>query len=217
MNVVNRTIANVITVFTRVLTGARARWIGCAPEDVKRVYFANHASHADFALLWASLPPRLRVKTRPVAGADYWLKGGLRSYLIQRVLNGVLVARSPKDHPEHDSTKPLVAALDAGDSLILFPEGTRNCTGECLLPFKSGIFHLAAQRPEVELVPVWMDNPGRVLPKGESVPLPVLCTVSFGTPLRIHPDETKFAFIDRARRALLELSAAVNASQEVSV
>lgn len=212
MNVLDAAVASAITGFTRTLTNAQARWIGCAPDDVKRVYFANHTSHADFALVWASLPPCLRSRTRPVAGADYWLKGALRSYLIRRVLNGVLVERNRKDDRERDSTRPLVDALDAGHSLILFPEGTRNCGGERLLPFKSGIFHLASQRPEVELVPVWMDNPGRVLPKGESIPLPVLCTVSFGTPLKIRREEPKYAFIDRARKALLELFASVTAT-----
>lgn len=212
MNLVNRAIADLITGFTRVLTSAQARWIGCAPDDVQRVYFGNHASHADFALVWASLPPRLRAKTRPVAGADYWLRDGLRSYLIQRVLNGVIVERNRKDDPEQDSTAPLVAALDAGESLILFPEGTRNCTEERLLPFKSGVFHVASRRPDVELVPVWMENSGRVLPKGESIPLPMLCTVNFGAPLRIHHDEPKGAFIDRARGALLALGASVKAN-----
>ena len=212
MNLVDSAVANLITGFTRALTSAQARWIGCAPEDVQRVYFGNHASHADFALVWASLPPGLRARTRPVAGADYWLRGGLRSYLIRRVLNAVLIERNRKDDPGHDSTAPLVAALDAGDSLILFPEGTRNCTEERLLPFRSGVFHVASRRPEIELVPVWMENSGRVLPKGESIPLPMLCTVNFGAPLRILPEEPKSTFIDRARGALLALADSVNPS-----
>src|ERR1044071_4314277 len=120
-----------LTAFTRLVTGAQARWIGCAPAAVQRIYFGNHSSHADFALIWASLPSDLRVRTRPVAGADYWGKGRIRRYLINEVLRGVLVDRkSGGTHAGESALDVLLAALDAGDSLIIFPEGTRNTTEE---------------------------------------------------------------------------------------
>ena len=97
----------------------------------------------------------------------------------------------------------MAGSLDAGTSLILFPEGTRNTTDERLLPFKSGLFHLAGARPQVELVPVWIENLNRVMPKGEFVPIPLLCTVTFGAPLRLQAGEDKAAFLERARAALL--------------
>ena len=97
----------------------------------------------------------------------------------------------------------LAAALESGDSLILFPEGTRNTTDELLLPMKSGIYHLAQKCPQIDLVPVWMENLGRLLPKGEIVPVPLLCSISFGTPLRLQPGEDKETFLARIRDALL--------------
>ena len=203
-----RAFAGLITGFTRLLTGAKARWIGCAPIPVQRIYFANHSSHADFVLIWASLPPVLRVRTRPVAGADYWENGRLRSFIIHQVLHGVLIERDTKQG-SRDPIEAMVAALDLGDSLILFPEGTRNTTDEVLLPFKSGLYRVASQRPQVELVPVWMENLGRVLPKGETIPVPLLCSINFGAPVRVVPGEDKAAFLERARRALLELAASV--------
>ncbi|AEB56065.1 phospholipid/glycerol acyltransferase [Ectopseudomonas mendocina] len=193
-----------ITSAARLLTGARALWLGSTAQATQRLYYANHSSHGDFVLLWASLPPELRKRTRPVAGADYWQKPGVRSFLINNVFNGVLVDRERKE-----GTNPLQAmldALDGGDSLIIFPEGTRNLGDEPLLPFKSGLYHLAQARPDVELVPVWIANLNRVMPKGRALPLPLLCTLSFGAALEPIEGEGKDAFLERARNALLALA-----------
>ena len=194
-----------ITSAARLLTGARALWLGSTAHATQRLYYANHSSHGDFVLLWASLPAQLRKRTRPVAGADYWQQPGVRSFLINRVFNGVLVDRERKEEGGNP-LQPMLAALDAGDSLILFPEGTRNLGDEPLLPFKSGLYHLAQARPEVELVPVWIANLNRVMPKGRTLPLPLLCTLSFGAALERIEGEGKAAFLERARNALLALA-----------
>jgi 1-acyl-sn-glycerol-3-phosphate acyltransferase len=141
---------------------------------------------------------------RPVAGADYWNRDALRRYIINAVFNGVLIERDPAKRSK-DAIETLCEAVDGGASLILFPEGTRN-PGDGLLPFKSGIYHLACKRPEVEFVPVWLDNLARVMPKGRVLPLPLLCTATFGEPLRLHAGEEKAAFLQRARNALLALA-----------
>lgn len=198
-------IAFAITSAARLLTGARALWLGCTAQPVQRLYYANHSSHGDFVLLWASLPDELRRSTRPVAGADYWQRDSLRRYVINEVFNGVLIDRE-RGSPESNPLQPMLDALDNGDSLILFPEGTRNLGDEPLLPFKSGLFHLAMARPQVELVPVWIANLNRVMPKGRALPLPLLCTLSFGAPLERLADEDKAAFLERARNALLALA-----------
>lgn len=190
--------------FARFLTGARAMWKGCAPRPVQRIYYANHSSHIDFVLLWASLPMFMRRRTRPVAGSDYWNRNPLRRFLIHNVFRGVVIERQKREDAP-DPIQQMVDALDGGDSLILFPEGTRNTTEELLLPFKSGMQRVAAQRPHVECVPVWIENLNRVMPKGEFVPVPFLCTLSFGEPLRPKPDESREEFTDRARQALIML------------
>lgn len=192
-----------ITSGARLITGARSLWLGCEPTPAQRIYYANHSSHGDFVLLWASLPAPLRQRTRPVAAADYWGKGPLRRYLINQVFNGVLVDRQ-RSEPQNNPLQPLLNALDSGDSLIFFPEGTRN-QEDGLLPFKSGLFHLAKTRPQVELIPVWIANLNRVMPKGRVLPLPLLCTLSFGAPLTIGDDEDKEGFLARARTTLLTL------------
>lgn len=197
-------IATLITAGARTVTGARSLWLGCTPEPVQRIYFANHSSHGDFVLLWASLPPALRKRTRPVAGSDYWQKSPMRRYIINRVFNGVLIDRERKD-PASNPLQPMLDALTQGDSLILFPEGTRNLE-EGLLPFKSGLYHLAKSYPHAELVPVWIANLNRVMPKGRVLPLPLLCTTSFGAPLRLDSEESKEQFLLRSRDALLAMA-----------
>lgn len=190
-----------IVMFARAVTAVRPRWDGCAPEPRQRVYFANHSSHGDSILIWAVLPERLRRSVRPVAGADYWQASALRRFIAAHVFDSLLIDRDPASRRD-DPVAQMAAALDEGASLILFPEGTRNTTDAPLLPFRSGLYHLAAARPEVELVPVWIDNLNRVLPKGALVPVPLICTVGFGVPLRLEPGEEKGAFLARAEAAL---------------
>ncbi|MFJ7797284.1 lysophospholipid acyltransferase family protein [Pseudomonas sp. NPDC096950] len=197
-------VATLITSMARTVTGARSLWMGCAPEPVQRIYFANHSSHGDFVLLWASLPPALRKLTRPVAGSDYWNKSAVRRYIISRVFNGVLIDRERKD-PVDNPLQPMLDALANGDSLIIFPEGTRNLE-DGLLPFKSGLYHLAKSYPQAQVIPVWIANLNRVMPKGRVLPLPLLCTTSFGAPLQLEDDESKEHFLTRSRDALLALA-----------
>lgn len=228
MSVFASTMAWGITSVAKALTGARSIWSGCAPQAQQRIYFANHSSHSDFVLLWASLPPYLRSRTRPVAGADYWLSGKVRPFIINEVFHGVLVERGTHavvqesaapvpalavdaagttgESVASDVLEPLKQALREGDSLILFPEGTRNM-GDGLLPFKSGIYHLAQAFPQVDLVPVWLGNLNRVMPKGKLIPLPLLCTVNFGVPTKLQPQEDKSAFLARLRQVLWQLGA----------
>ena len=198
-------VAGGICAFARVLTGARALWKGCAPSAVQRIYYGNHTSHGDFVLIWASLPEELRVRTRPVAGGDYWNATPLKHWLAHDVLRGVVIERV-RTEAGADPVAQMIAALDHGDSLILFPEGTRNTTDEPLLPFRSGIYRLVAARPDVECIPVWIENLNRVMPKGEFLPIPLLCTLSFGEPVRIAPGEDKDGFLSRLREALLALA-----------
>ncbi|MEO5765354.1 MAG: lysophospholipid acyltransferase family protein [Casimicrobiaceae bacterium] len=197
--------ASAIVGFARGLTGVRARWEGGPPTAGPRVYFANHASHGDFALVWACLPPDLRQRTRPVAGLDYWDSTPLRRYVINHFFRGVLIDRQTEARKQ-DPIRQMASALEGGDALIVFPEGTRNVTDVRLQPFKSGIYWLAHSAPDVEFVPVWIENLSRVMPKGRILPVPLLCTVTFGAPLTLHEGEDKDAFVTRTREALLELA-----------
>ena len=186
----------------RVLTGSQARWYGCPPKAEQRIYFANHQSHADLVLIWAALPRDLRAVTRPIAARDYWTKTPFRQWITTRVFNAIYVSRERSAN--EDPLEPLIEALGNGDSIILFPEGTRG-NAEEPQPFKAGLFNLALRFPQVVLVPTWINNVQRVMPKGEVVPVPVLCSVTFGAPVRVEQGEDRRVFLDRARAAVRAL------------
>jgi len=195
----------VLAVLSRAVTGVRPIWAGAAPRGRQRIYFANHASHGDFILVSTCLPPAERARTAAVAGADYWNAGPVRRFIAGRLLRTVLVERNWVERTA-DPMQVMLGALDAGQSLIFFPEGTRNMGEAPLLRFRSGLYNLAAARPDVELVPCWIENMSRVLPKGALLPVPLLCRVVFGAPMALEAGEDRKAFLDRARQALLALA-----------
>ncbi len=186
----------------RILTGSQARWYGCPPKAEQRIYFANHQSHMDLVLIWAALPRDLRTITRPIAARDYWTKTPFRQWITTAVFNAIYVSRDRST--DQDPLEPLVEALSSGDSIVLFPEGTRGHAEEPAT-FKAGLYNLAQKFPHVVLVPTWINNVQRVMPKGEVVPVPVLCSVTFGEPLRLEPQEERRPFLERARHAVIAL------------
>ncbi len=198
-----RVVASGVVGLARVLAGGNVRRIGFTPDERQRIYFANHTSHLDFVIVWSALPKRLRVLTRPVAARDYWANG-VRRYLALNVFNAVLVDRVRSEATTPNPLDILLDGLGERHSLIIFPEGTRG-DGTHLGAFKSGLYRLGQARPDVELVPVYIDNLNRVLPKGEFAPVPMIASVSFGAPMHVGDGEEKADFLDRARNAILEL------------
>ena len=196
------TVLCLITSFITGVTSKQASDLAFTPTN--KVYYANHASHGDFVLVWISLPKTWRMLTHPVAGADYWLGSKLKAFIAEQVFRVLLIDR------QHDPKQAIAAmdgALKQGKSLILFPEGTRNTTDDqILLPFKSGLYHLARENENIEFVPVWINNINRVLPKGKILPIPLLCDVRIGEVIKKLPDEDKTEFLTRTRQALLDLA-----------
>jgi 1-acyl-sn-glycerol-3-phosphate acyltransferase len=196
----------VIAGAVRLLTGATIRWMGCRAEPRQRVYFGNHTSHVDAPLIWSALPPAIRVVTRPVAAGDYW--GGLNPArrLVTRLSGAVLVERDNPGTVERErQIQTILDAMGEQGSLILFPEGTRG-DGSDIAPFKSGLYYLSRGRPNLELVPVHLDNVRRILPKGEALPVPMACCVTFGPPITLGAGEPKDVFLERAREAVRQLT-----------
>ena len=196
-------IKELVIMAAKLVSGSNIRWQGCEPVVRQRIYFANHTSNLDALVIWAALPPQLRDAARPVAARDYWIKNPVRRYLANEVFNAVLIERikpTTRDNPLTD----MLAAMEQSHSLIIFPEGGRQSSGE-MGPFKGGLYHLAMERPDVEFVPVLVENLNRILPKGEFLPVPVLGSVTFGTPIKLELGESKAAFLERAQAAIKAL------------
>ena len=192
----------VLSFTAKLLTGATLRWVDCQPDTCQRIYFANHTSHLDALVLWASLPRDVREVTRPVAAKDYWDRGPVRRYMA-RTFNAILIDRmGVKVH--QSPVDMMLKEMGQKYSAIIFPEGGRGVDDE-MGEFKSGLYYLGKKRSDLELVPVYLDNMNRVLPRGEFLPVPLLSCITIGPPIWLEAGEPKQQFLKRAREAVLRL------------
>lgn len=196
-------ISTLLISILRLLLGASARFESTPDLSGQRIYFANHTSHIDTLAIMAALPKEARLNTKPLAAADYWGKNSFLRYIATRGLNSMLIDRQPKDG--EDPLEPVLQAMAQGCSVIIFPEGTRRFQA---LPgeFKSGLYRLHKAFPQARLVPIYLDNLYRSMPKGKHVPLPIICTIRIGDPLAVVENEEKGDFLNRAREAAVRLA-----------
>lgn len=193
----------ILAAIARFLSGASIRWIDSQPDPCQRIYFANHTSHLDALVVWSSLPSSIRTITRPVAAKDYWNAGVVRRYLATQVFRALLIDRT--DIKVHKNpVDVMIREIGNRDSLIVFPEGGRSAGPE-IGEFKSGLYYLCKRRPDLELIPVHIDNMNRILPRGEVLPVPLLTCISFGPPMWLEAGEAKADFLGRAREAVRRL------------
>ena len=194
--------SRLLVIVAKLLSGYSVRWKDCQPDTCQRIYFANHTSHLDALVLWASLPAHVRTLTRPVAAKDYWERGAIRRH-VAASFNALLIDR--KEIKVHQSPVDLmIREMGNTYSLIVFPEGGRNSSRE-MGRFKSGLYYLAKKRPDLELVPVYLDNMNRILPRGEVLPVPLLSCITIGEPIWLENGEGKIEFLQRARQSIINI------------
>lgn len=172
--------ALLIKPFLALFIGLRVRGRDHLPQSGQFVLIANHSSHLDTASLLSLFPLTQLRRIQPVAAADYFARNRFISTLTKTIFNILPIARK-NITPENNPLRQMQAALAAGQSLIIFPEGTRG-SGDSIGPFRSGVAHLIAKLPDVVIVPACLVNMGRSLPKGEFIPVPFFCEVRLGEP-----------------------------------
>ena len=188
------------------LTGADVVGREHLPRAGPAIIAANHTSHVDTLLMLTIFPPRLMRRLRPVAAADYFLRGPLIGWFSRTLVGIVPIERhAPKGAAQApaDVLAPARSALAAGDIVILYPEGTRGPALDELGPLKAGVARLAAAFPEAPVIPVWIEGAGRVLPKGSLLPAPMNCTVLVGEPIGWRGD--RLDFLEELRASLTAL------------
>jgi 1-acyl-sn-glycerol-3-phosphate acyltransferase len=186
-----------------MIAGAYPVWHKGMPNETQKIFFSNHTSHVDTLAILAALPRAWRKLIRPVAARDYWERGKAKIHIARNLLNVVLIER--KREGDGDPLEPVREALQLGYSIIIFPEGTRSAD---LLPqaFKSGLYRLAMEFPNIDLCPIYLENLQRIMPKGAIWPVPLICKVHFGAMTTVGESESKNDFLTRARDAVIELS-----------
>lgn len=183
----------------RILTGADVEGREHLPLKGPAIVVANHNSHVDTFLLLTIFPPKTMRHVRPAAAADYFLANPVIGWFSRNII-GIVPVERKKVGRDVDVLAPARAALAAGDIVVIFPEGTRGDASDQMAPLKSGVARLAEAFPDAPVVPVWIAGAGRVLPKGETVPVPLNCNVQVGPPL--HWTGERHAFMDDIRAAL---------------
>jgi 1-acyl-sn-glycerol-3-phosphate acyltransferase len=195
--------SHAIVLLAKLFSGFTVRWVECQPDTCQRIYFANHTSHLDAVVLWSALPRELRNVTRPVAAKDYWTGSWFKQHLAES-FNALLIDRT--EIKVHSSPIDIMLR-QMGDvySLIVFPEGGRSSGDGEMGSFKSGLYYMGKKRPDLELVPVYIDNVNRILPRGEVLPVPLLSCITIGPPIFLEAGEPKHEFLERARNSVRRL------------
>lgn len=173
---------------TRICLGLNVRHAERLPQGGPAVVVANHNSHLDTMVLVTLLPGNLLRRIRPVAAADYFLKNRLLAWFALNIV-GILPIR--RAGAGEDPLAGASKALERGDILIFFPEGSRG-EPERLAEFKSGLWHLLRRHPKVPLHPVVMHGLGKSLPRGETLLVPFFCDVMVGEAMDWQEDRAAF-------------------------
>lgn len=173
-----------------VVLGLNVRHRQRLPQKGPAIIVANHNSHLDTMVLMTLLPSGMLHKIHPVAAADYFLRNRLLAWFALNII-GIIPLRRSIRASHGDPLAAASAALDGGDILILFPEGSRG-EPEKMSELKSGVSHLAKRHADVPVIPLYLHGLGKALPKGEALLVPFFCDVFVGDPLHWQGDRSQY-------------------------
>ncbi|MFZ5574036.1 MAG: lysophospholipid acyltransferase family protein [Pseudomonadota bacterium] len=196
----------IVRPFLALVLGVNLRHAERLPQAGPAILAANHNSHLDTLLLMSLYPLAKLSRVRPVAAADYFLKNRFIAWFALHIMHILPLSRRPKPGASRSGAAPLAhieAALAAGDILILFPEGSRG-EPEKRSALKSGIAHLMEAAPTVPVIPIYLRGLGKVLPRGDWLPIPFFADGWVGEPLVWQGDRATTMQALEARFAALE-------------
>ncbi len=195
----------VMRYFLRWFVGVRLKVAHFLVKENQFIIVANHNSHLDTMTLMASMPASIVHKVRPVAAADHFGKTRLKRFLTNYFVNSLLIRRKrDKDNPENDPINVMLQAIDNGDSLIIFPEGTRG-EPEVKQTLKPGVAILLSKRPNTVWVPAYMAGMGTAMPKDDNLIVPVESKIIFGEVQKIAEGATVESILEAIEDAFVDL------------
>ena len=145
------------------------------------ILIANHNSHMDTMAIMSAIPSRYIHKVHPIAARDFFGGSLFKKILMRYLVNATLIQRD-RDDPENDPIDSMDKMLKKSRSLILFPEGSRGVPG-VMTKFKKGLGYLIQRNPEINVIPVYLNNVYKTLPRGKNLILPYNCSIKFGNPI----------------------------------
>ena len=172
------------------------------PKKGPLILAANHNSHLDALVLVSLFPFSMLRKVKPVAAADYFMKSRIMSWFSTKVVGIIPLARRNLSHKQ-DPLKPVCDALENGEIVIIFPEGSRG-EPEHMSHLKTGIAHIASRYPEIPTLPVFLYGLGKSLPRNEALFVPFYCDVFIGEPIHWEGDRKKY--METLEHSLTELA-----------
>ncbi len=146
------------------------------------ILIANHNSHMDTMAIMSAIPSRYIHKVHPIAARDFFGGSLFKKILMRYLVNATLIQRD-RDDPNNDPIDSMDKMLKKSRSLILFPEGSRGIPG-VMAKFKKGLGYLIQRNPEINVIPVYLDNVYKTLPRGKNLILPYNCSIKFGDPIQ---------------------------------
>lgn len=167
------------------------------------IIVANHNSHIDTLLLMSLFSCSDILKIHPVAAADYFCNTALKSFIFKTLLGLIPISRKVRKAPKEELFKEINDALRAGETIIIYPEGTRG-EDNTIKEFKSGVSHIAQMNPDVPVIPMFINGPDKILPKGEFLFVPFIADVYVAEPMLYDGSSTK-DFTDKIRYVVGDL------------
>ena len=175
--------------FLRIFVGVQFSNSDNLRKSKQYILVGNHNSHIDTMAIMAALPSSMLQKVHPIAAADYFGKHKVARFLMKYVINARLIHRKKRDGSHFKNPiEQMDALLKSGESIIIFPEGTRGDPG-IMQDFKKGVAILLKNNPEITYVPIFMKGFEKALPKGDGFLVPHNSEIIFGDPTKIRSDD----------------------------